>query len=480
MADEALAAFMDVSGCGYDDAFHRLASCGGHLGRAASRFFNVDAGPSGTRRSPAPQQQEEVSDTEDDDDDPGRAAGRSPSCSSPRAVSVSKRRDGEARGGGGSRSSRRSRRRRDREAGGGERRRGEKKRRRVREDDGPSRGGREAGGSRKSSRRRRRSADSSDSEEKAEANSRSRRRLNPKDPASDKDGSNNPGPRFCETISSSSDNGMVVYEARPPPPNSRTVEGLFKVPHELTYKGGFYDAKAHAARRARWLLVNVQQSLEFPSFVQNCDVWASDMVARCVRDHFVLWQADADARGGEREEAEKVLGYYKIPRDRLPVVVVVVVDPVTGQAVDRLHGTDPNDFLVSMGPYTDKNPTLPVVRAKKQPGAQSNQKPATTTAPTTSRQEQAPTVRKPAETAVAMAPTGQARREQALAVNNGVGGEGLQAEGPAAGRPGGCQGVWEPMRGGGALGVLPVGAGRSRREAVPAAALRWRREGGNR
>ncbi|RLM86517.1 putative plant UBX domain-containing protein 14 [Panicum miliaceum] len=442
MADEALAAFMDVTGCGYDDAFHRLASCGRHLGRAVSRFFNVDAGPSGTRRSPPPQ---EVSETEEDDDDAApapapaarperRARGRSPSGYSP------------LRG-------------REREAAGGEHSRGEKKRRRVREDDGPSRGGREAGGS----RRRRRSADSSDSEEKAEANNRSRRRrLDPKDPTSGSDkeevtrrrrlleyissdgdkkvqandsgrrldcgtvvksggggkkedgSSSNPGPRFRENISSDDDDMMVYEAAPPPPPNSRTVEGLFKVPHELTYKGGFHDAKAHAARRARWLLVNVQQSLEFPSFVQNRDVWASDMVVRCVRVHFVLWQADADARGGGRKEAEKVLGYYKIPRDRLPVV-----DPVTGQAVDRLHGTDPNDFLVSMGPYTDKNPTMPVVRAKKpsaSPGAQKKQTPATTTAPT-SRQEQAPTVRKRAEPAVAVAPTGQNRQQQAAAVN---------------------------------------------------------------
>ena len=133
------------------------------------------------------------------------------------------------------------------------------------------------------------------------------------------------------------------------------------------------------------------------------------MVAQWVRGSFVLWQADADARGGEREEAEKVLGYYKVPRDRIPVVVVV--DPVTGQAVDRLHGADPNDFLVAMGPYTDKAPAMPVVGAKKPgatPGAQTNQKPATTTAPT---------VRKPAEAAVAVAPPpGQARREQPAAV----------------------------------------------------------------
>ncbi|KAK8459265.1 hypothetical protein SEVIR_2G113500v4 [Setaria viridis] len=468
MADEALAAFMDVTGCGYEDAFHRLASCGGHLGEAVNRFFNVEAGTSGILRSPPlPSLPQVISDSESDDDAArapvpaarpdrparvGGARGRWPSGSAPRRVS---RWDSETKGGGGSSKSS-PRRRRDMEAGRN-RDRVQKKRRRVGEDDGPYRGGRGAGDGGKSSGRGRRFRDifassSSDGEEdKVEANnSRNRRRLNPKDDTSDgeedvqvisssssssrpnrggkaptsgaaavkkEDGnSSSLRRRFRETILSDDDD-MEVYEAPPPPRASQSEKDeLFRVPHGLTYKGGFHDAVAHAARRCRWLLVNVQGRLDLASLAQNRDVWASDLVAQCVREHFVLWQADAgdeEIIGGEGEEATKVLSYYKIPRAKLPVVVVV--DPVTGQAVGRLHGTDPNDFLVSMEPYTDKKPAFPVVGAAKKStasaGAQQNDKiPAATAAPT-NWQGQAPTVRKPAEqpvaTAVAVAPTSQ-------------------------------------------------------------------------
>ncbi|OEL21722.1 hypothetical protein BAE44_0017258 [Dichanthelium oligosanthes] len=509
MADESLAAFMDLTGCGYEDAFHCLASCGGHLGEAVNRFFSIDAGPSRSSRSPPPPPPPQViSDTDDDPDDAERApplpvarpnrrgAGGAPGRSSPFGSSprVSRWDDSEMRTrGGSSRSSRRRRGRRDREVEA-KLNRGEQNHR-ARED-APSRGGREEGGKRNRSHRRRRSrvvdifADiSSDDEEEVEAkNSRRRRRLNPKDGASDGaevEGSNrrrrfrenifsddeeevevnhrsrrrrfrqsifsddeeeevnnssrrpNPGnndvasdggekeedARFHVNISPDDDMEVDEEPPSPPPPPSKTIEDLFRVPRELTYKGGFHDAKVHAARRTRWLLVNVQ-SLDLASVAQNRDVWGSDLMAQCVREHFVLWQVDADAKlGGEGEEAKKVLCYYKLPQERLPVVVVV--DPVTGQAMDKLYGNDPNDFLVSVGPYTEHRPTLPFLAKKSSAsaGVQNNKKPATAAPAPTSRQEQAPTVRKPAETAVAamaVVPTGQTRHEQAPAVRKPV------------------------------------------------------------
>jgi hypothetical protein len=242
-----------------------------------------------------------------------------------------------------------------------------------------------------------------------------------------KEGGNNSSlrHRILENAYTYSSDDKKVYKT-PPPPSQRASKSekdkLFQVPLGLTYKGGFHDAVAHAARRHRWLLVNVQ-GLDLASLAQNRDVWANDLVAQCVREHFVLWQADAGdddekrGAGTEGEEAAKVLSYYKIPRDKVPVVIIV--DPVTGQAVGRLHGTDPNDFLVSMGPYTEKRPAFPVIGAAKKstaaPTSRQEQAPTTVRKPAeqpTSRQEQAPTpVRKPAEqpvaAAVAVAPTDQ-------------------------------------------------------------------------
>jgi len=63
------------------------------------------------------------------------------------------------------------------------------------------------------------------------------------------------------------------------------------------------------------------------------------------------------------------------------------------------------------------------------------------------------------------------------------GGEGLQGEGSTRRWSCGYKGVWEPVRGGCALRVLPVNAGCGRSaagDAVPAAALRGPGSGGNR
>ncbi|CAL5075973.1 unnamed protein product [Urochloa decumbens] len=431
MADGSLAAFMDVTGCGYDDAFDRLASCGGHLGEAVNRFFNADAGTSsGTRRSSPPPSSPQVI-SSDDDSDPvyDGAAARAP-------VPARHRR---ARGGAGTKGG----------GGGGAHGHGRSPPSgscpKVSRWDSEMPRGRRG----KRNKRRRRAdmfASSSDEEEEkveaAKKSRRQRRRLNPKDSSDEEEEEVQPvttrsttrrpnnaltaggeKKKSDDVFTFGSDGDMDMADAPPPPPESAAAarDALFRAPRGLGYRcGTLHGAKAYAARRRRWLLVNVQ-GLDLASVAQNRDVWGSDLVARCVRDHFVLWQADAgDVDGGgvvgeEEMEARKVLGYYKVPLDKIPVVVVV--DPVTGEAVDRLHGTDPNDFLVSVGPYTDKKPEFPVLGAAKKSIAsaaaalQSIQKPpaAATTAPA-SRKEEAPAARKPSEkpdAAAAAAATGQ-------------------------------------------------------------------------
>ncbi|CAL5079815.1 unnamed protein product [Urochloa decumbens] len=416
MADESLAAFMDVTGCAYDEAFHRLASCGGDLGEAVNGFFNADAGTSsGSRRRSPPPSSKQVIISSSDDSDPdydGAAAARAP-------VPARHRR---ARGGAGTKG-----------GGGGAHGHGRSppsgsspKVSRW-DSETPARGRR---GKRKKRRRRvdMFASSSDEEEEKVEAAKKSRRRLNPKDssdeeekaqPVTTRSTTRRPNSALTaggekkkseDVFTFGSDGDMDMADAPPPPPESAAAarDALFRAPRGLAYRcGSLHGAKAEAARRRRWLLVNVQ-GLDLASVAQNRDVWGSDLVACCVRDHFVLWQADAgDVDGGgvvgeEEMEARKVLGYYKVPLDKIPVVVVV--DPVTGEAVDRLHGTDPNDFLVSVGPYTDKRPEFPVLGAAKKSVAsaaaalQSIQKPpaAATTAPA-SRKEEAPAARKPAE-----------------------------------------------------------------------------------
>ena len=52
----------------------------------------------------------------------------------------------------------------------------------------------------------------------------------------------------------------------------------------------YMQAKLTGQRCAKWLLVNLQDSKEFPSQVLNRDVWSNHNVKDIVRQHFVFWQ----------------------------------------------------------------------------------------------------------------------------------------------------------------------------------------------
>ncbi|KAM3383700.1 hypothetical protein ACQJBY_008399 [Aegilops geniculata] len=169
----------------------------------------------------------------------------------------------------------------------------------------------------------------------------------------------------------SGDSSTDQAGAGPPPvkKKKKTLAELFRAPVELTYKGRFHDAKAHAAGLSRWLLVNVQATGEFASHQQNRDVWANELVARAVREHFVLWQVDVDEREDGLDEGGKVSCYYKLAHDMMPHVLVV--DPVTGELVHRMRAaTDPNDMIAVAEKFAERRPVMPA-KAKKHRAASS-------------------------------------------------------------------------------------------------------------
>ncbi|GJN13135.1 hypothetical protein PR202_ga31472 [Eleusine coracana subsp. coracana] len=344
MDDFLIGSFMEFTGCAApEDAAHHLASCGWKLDEAVNLFFSVGAGTSGSgsssSRSPL---RSPVADAEDGVRAPipalsdtlyGRAddedAARRPTASSGGGPSrAGSRWDSQTRVSNNNR--RRNRNNRQR------------RRNRLREDDDGD------------DRRQRRRVDDGDTGMEVDADHTSPLRLYD---------------RFLNNSGNNNSNNDKKKEKE----KEDDLQEMFRPPDELTFKGGFHDAKSYAARGSRWLLVNVQDTGEFAfaSFAQNRDVWKSELVAQHVRDHFVLWRVDA-AEGLEAEEARKVCCYYKLPLDKMPAVVVV--DPVTGQAMATLQGasTDPNDFLVAMRPYVTSKPVVPAARATKKPASSSS------------------------------------------------------------------------------------------------------------
>ncbi|KAK3124791.1 hypothetical protein QOZ80_7BG0593110 [Eleusine coracana subsp. coracana] len=385
MDDFLIGSFMEFTGCtAPEDAAHHLASCGWNLDEAVNLFFSIGAGTSGSSvadaedgvRALIPARSDTLYGRADDDD-----VARRPAASSGGGLSRGGSRwDSQTRVGNNNSSRRRNRNSRQR------------RRDRLREDD--------------EDRRQRRRVDDGDGGMEVDADHTSRLRL------------------YDRFLNNSGNNHNNNNDKK----KEDDLEEMFRPPDELTFKGGFYEAKSYAAWRARWLLVNVHDTGEFAfaSFTQNRDVWKRELVAQHVRDHFVLWRVDADANSEEAEEARKVCCYYKLPLDKIPAVVVV--DPVTGQAMATLQGasTDPNDFLVAMRPYVTSKPVVPAARATMEPATSSSSSSVAgepvkqegpvkmTTTPTSSQrterrqEQQAPPIEKqtkPLASAVAVAPT---------------------------------------------------------------------------
>ncbi|KAK1633100.1 hypothetical protein QYE76_007415 [Lolium multiflorum] len=196
----------------------------------------------------------------------------------------------------------------------------------------------------------------------------------------------------------------------------KTLAELFSPPLDLAYKGGFHDAKSHAAEMSRWLLVNVQATAEFASHQQNRDVWANDLVAQAVRDHFVLWQVDVHDRRGNDDEGGKVCCYYKLAHDKMPIVLVV--DPVTGQMMRKLRAaTDPNGILVMAETFAERKPIMPIRSANNNVLAVSSAAPSSSPSGSSSGEKKEPaiTARKQCEAVAAAvaAPIGEERTPSA-------------------------------------------------------------------
>jgi hypothetical protein len=127
------------------------------------------------------------------------------------------------------------------------------------------------------------------------------------------------------------------------------------------FQGSFHDAKVQAARKDQWLLINIQLRDEFASHLHNRDLWSNEVVAQVTKDSFVFWLLQKTGTPGD--EAGKVCCFYKLQDDQLPAVLVL--DPITGMLLAKWCGIvqQPNDFLTSIGKYTESKPsTMPKPR----------------------------------------------------------------------------------------------------------------------
>lgn len=145
--------------------------------------------------------------------------------------------------------------------------------------------------------------------------------------------------------------GYAAYQTRLRNAEARFQEdlgGMFTMPRGLAFDGTFSEAKAHATRTARWLLVSVHDPAEFSCQALVRDVFRDETVIELIRSHFVLCQVHRNTPGAFEFEA-----YYTVPT--LPHVAVL--NPFTGEEIHLFKTLDVNTgehFAAAVVSFLDK------------------------------------------------------------------------------------------------------------------------------
>uniref|UniRef100_A0A914H6G9 UBX domain-containing protein n=1 Tax=Globodera rostochiensis TaxID=31243 RepID=A0A914H6G9_GLORO len=153
--------------------------------------------------------------------------------------------------------------------------------------------------------------------------------------------------RVPPTQSSSSTSTMEVENGLK---NYRSLKTLYRPPVELMFRGDWEQALELAKTKKVWLLVNVQNALEFASAKMNRDIWGVETVQEIIKTNFILWQVYHDSSDGIR-----IRSYYGL-EESYPIIFIV--DPRTGEEVQRLRAPDESFFLDLLTTFLAENSTF--------------------------------------------------------------------------------------------------------------------------
>ncbi|PSN57334.1 hypothetical protein C0J52_02105 [Blattella germanica] len=104
----------------------------------------------------------------------------------------------------------------------------------------------------------------------------------------------------------------------------RNLEDLFRPPLDLVCQGTFHDARDVGIARKKWLMVNVQNVLEFACQILNRDIWSDKAIRTIVKEEFIFWQVYFDSSEGQRYSA-----FYNVTE----WPYVAIIDPRTGECM---------------------------------------------------------------------------------------------------------------------------------------------------
>ncbi|XP_050099947.1 UBX domain-containing protein 7 [Anopheles aquasalis] len=119
------------------------------------------------------------------------------------------------------------------------------------------------------------------------------------------------------------------------------LEALFMPPFEILFSGGFDLAQRHGRSLDRWLLVNLQDDLNFCCQMLNRDLWSDARLKEFMRRNLVFWQ-----QSNKTNDGAKFKTFYKVRSEPY----IAMIDPRTGEEVQNFSTTDltPARFLEAL------------------------------------------------------------------------------------------------------------------------------------
>lgn len=130
----------------------------------------------------------------------------------------------------------------------------------------------------------------------------------------------------------------------------RKLEELFRPPLDLIFKGSFFLAREHGWELGQWLLVNIQDDLDFQCYTLNRDVWSNPNVRKLIENTFVLWQAS-----NLSEHGRKYMQFY--PNVTMPYIAII--DSSTGELMETFNKSDPREFCLFLKDFIKRRGRLP-------------------------------------------------------------------------------------------------------------------------
>lgn len=141
---------------------------------------------------------------------------------------------------------------------------------------------------------------------------------------------------------------MLMQGQGPSSKKITRLEALFMPPFEILFSGSFDMAQRTGKSVDKWILVNLQDDLNFSCQTLNRDLWSDPRLKDFLRNNLIFWQTSNKTTDGAKFKT-----FYKVTNEPY----IGMIDPRTGEEVEKFAATDadPVKFLSTLKAFMMEN-----------------------------------------------------------------------------------------------------------------------------